>query len=256
MFFSSSLNFLTVLNFFFTFASYFGTAIEKLLLSNYYYMKKLIALISALTFATVSAFAQDQDPKAKAILDDLSKTTKAYKTIVSEYTFIILNKDKKQTEKQTGKVSVKGNKFRLEIPGNTIVCDGKTLWAHNKDANEVTIKNFDANNEDQLNPTKIFTMYESGFKYKYVKEEKVGTATCHVIDLFPAVKPEKKKYHTVKLYVDKVKKQVAKMVMLMKDGTTQSYEIKTFKANAEIPDSAFVFDLKPFKADQITDERE
>ncbi|MBA4241963.1 MAG: hypothetical protein C0448_14655 [Sphingobacteriaceae bacterium] len=219
-------------------------------------MKKIFLLIATITISTLNSFAQDQDPKAKSILDELSKVTKAYKTITSEYVFTILNKDKKQTEKQTGKVQVKGAKFKLDIPGNTIVCDGKTIWAHNKDANEVTIKNFEANNEDQLNPSKIFTMYETGYKYKYEKEEKVGTAICHVITLYPSVKPEKKKFHTIKLFVDKTKKQVTKLVMMMKDGSTQSYEIKTFKANAEIPDNLFVFDLKAFKADQITDERD
>jgi outer membrane lipoprotein carrier protein len=219
-------------------------------------MKKIITFISAFTFISLLSIAQDQDPKAKAILDDLSKITKSYKTITSDYVFTILNKDKKQTEKQTGKVQVKGSKFKLEIPGNTIVCDGKTIWAHNKDANEVTIKNFDGTNEDQLNPSKIFTMYETGYKYKYDSEEKVGTTTCNVITLFPSVKPEKKKFHTIKLYVDKVKKQVSKMVMLMKDGSTQSYDIKSFKPNLEISDNVFVFDTKPFKADQITDERD
>lgn len=220
-------------------------------------MKKTFSLLVSIIFiSTFGSFAQDQDPKAKSILDELSKITKTYKTITSEYIFTILNKDKKQTEKQTGKVMVKGSKFKLDIPGNTIVCDGKTIWAHNKDANEVTIKNFDSNNEDQLNPSKIFTMYETGYKYKYDKEEKVGAAVCHVIILYPSVKPEKKKFHTVKLFVDKSKKQVSKLVMLMKDGSTQSYEIKTFKANSEITDNVFVFDLKPFKADQVTDERD
>lgn len=219
-------------------------------------MKKIFVLLSVFMMASLITLGQDQDPKAKAILDDLSKTTKAYKTITSEYIFTIVNKDKKQTEKQNGKVQVKGNKFKLEIPGNTIVCDGKTLWAHNKDANEVTIKSFDASNDDQLNPSKIFTLYENGYKYKYDKEEKVGTAICHVIFLFPSIKPEKKKFHTIKLYVDKAKKQVAKMMMMMKDGSTQTYDIKTFKPNAEISDVVFTFDLKSFKADQITDERE
>lgn len=219
-------------------------------------MKKIFAILAALTLSLQVAVAQDQDPKAKAILDDLSKVTKSYKTIVSEYIFTALNKDKKVVEKQNYKVQVKGDKFRLDIPGNTIVCDGKTIWAHNKDANEVTIKRFDASNEDQLNPSKIFTMYENGFKYKYDKEEKVGAATYQVITLFPSVKPEKKKFHTIKLYVDKVKKQVGKLVMLNKDGTTQSYEIKSFKPNVELPDATFVFDTKGFKADQITDERE
>lgn len=219
-------------------------------------MKKIILLIATLTLSVFNSSAQDQDPKAKTILDDLSKVTKAYKTITSEYIFTILNKDKKQTEKQTGKVFVKGSKFKLEIPGNTIVCDGKTIWAHNKDANEVTIKNFDANNEDQLNPSKIFTMYETGYKYKYEKEEKVGTAICHVIILYPSVKPEKKKFHTVKIFVDKTKKQMTRLTMMMKDGTTQNYDIKTYKPNAVIAENVFVFDTKAFKADQITDERD
>src|ERR1700748_3609356 len=95
-----------------------------------------LLLISSFGFAQTPA-AAEQDPKAKAILDDLSKTTKSYKTISAEYELVLLKKEKKQTDKQTGKIEVKGNKFKLEIPGNTIVCDGKTVWTHNKDAQEV-----------------------------------------------------------------------------------------------------------------------
>ena len=216
-------------------------------------MKKLFyILLSALS---LNSLAQDQDPKAKGILDELSKTTKLYKTISADYNYTIFNKEKKQTDKLSGKIMVKGQKFKLLIPGNVIVCDGKTIWNHNKDAQEVTIKNFDANNEDQLNPSKIFTLYETGYKYKYDKEEKVGNALCHVIDLYPAVKPEKKKFHTIKLYVDKTKKQVAQLKMMMKDGGTQVYEIKSFKPNADIADATFTFDTKAFKPDQIIDER-
>ena len=89
-------------------------------------MKKLLSVLFVCVSFLVNA--QDQDPKAKAILDDLSKTTKAYKSITADYVFTILNKEKKQVEKQAGKVLIKGNKFKLDIPGNTIVCDGKTLY--------------------------------------------------------------------------------------------------------------------------------
>jgi outer membrane lipoprotein-sorting protein len=217
-------------------------------------MKKLFTL--SILFCSLLFNAQDQDPKAKAILDDLSKTTKTYKTISAEYGFTILNKEGKELEKQTGKVQIKGDKFKLEIPGNTIVCDGKTIWNHNKDAKEVTIKHFDATNEDQLNPSKIFTMYEKGYKFKYEKDEKVGAVNCSLINLFPADKPEKKKFHTIILYVDKTKKQVVQLKMLMKDGGKQIYVIKTFKPNTEMADAMFVFDTKGFKADQINDERD
>ncbi len=204
----------------------------------------------------MNTFAQDQDPKAKGILDDLSKTTKGYKTISADYVFTIFNKEKKQVEKQNGKVQVKGQKFKLEIPGNIIVCDGKNIWNHNKDAAELTIKNFDANNDDQLNPSKIFTLYETGYKYKFDKEEKLGTISCSVIDLYPSVKPEKKKFHTIKLYIDKTKKQVVQLKMIMKDGGSQLYEIKTFKPNLDLNDAMFSFDTKGFKPDQIIDERD
>lgn len=217
-------------------------------------MKQLITILfSAFVFLSN---AQEQDPKAKSILDDLSKTTKTYKTITSDFVLMMYNKDKKLTEKQAGKVVVKGQMFKLDIPGNSIVCDGKTIWNHNKDAKEVTIKTFDANNNDQLNPSKIFTIYETGFKFKYDKEEKVGAALCHVIDLFPTTDQQKKKYHTVKLFVDKTKKQVVQMKIMMKDGTMNTYEIKSFKPNTEIADASFVFDTKPFKPDQIIDERD
>lgn len=217
-------------------------------------MKHLLYIL--ICASTLNVFAQDQDPKAKTILDELSKTTKAYKTISADYIFTIFNKDKKQVEKQTGKVQVKGQKFKLEIPGNSIVCDGKTIWNHNKDAAEVTIKNFEANNDEQLNPSKIFTLYETGYKYKFDKEEKIGVVLCNVIDLYPTIKPEKKKFHTIKIYIDKAKKQVVQLKMLMKDGGSQLYEIKTFKPNLELADALFVFDTKAFKPDQIIDERD
>lgn len=215
-------------------------------------MKKFLTVL--LSCAYFCCVAQDQDPKAKAVLDEVSKRTRSFKTLTADVQFTATDKAKKEVEKQTWNIQAKGDKFRLEIPGTVIVCDGRTLWNYNKDAREVTIRHFDAESEDQ-NPSKMFTMYETGYKFKYDKEEKVGNALAHVIDLYPAVKPEKKRFHTVKLYVDKKKNQVIRMKMIMKDGGTQTYEVKNLKTNTDIPDSNFVFDLKGFKPDQINDER-
>ena len=216
-------------------------------------MKNL--LVAFLVCLGVGANAQDQDPKAKTILDDVSKTTKAYKTISAEVVFTIYDKNKKPAETpQNWKIMVKGDKFRLEIPGTTVICDGKTLWNYSKDAQEVTIKNFDPENDEQ-NPSKIFTMYETGYKFKYDKEVKVGVIACHGIDLFPVVKPEKKKFHTVKICIDKTKKQIVNLKMIMKDGGIQEYVVKSMKPNTEMADNLFVMDMKGIRADQINDER-
>jgi len=217
-------------------------------------MKKLLLLF--FTFCFLVSIGQDQDPKAKLILDDLSKNTKTFKTILAEVAFTMYNKEKKAIEKpQVWKIQVKGQKFRLEIPGTSIVCDGVTLWNYNKDAKEVTIKTFDPLSDEQ-NPSKIFTMYETGYKYTYDTEKKVGLVNCSVINLFPAIKPEKKKFHTVKLSIDKIKKQMIQLIMLMKDGGTQVYDIKSLKTNSDLADKLFVFDTKGLKPDQINDERD
>jgi outer membrane lipoprotein-sorting protein len=217
-------------------------------------MKKLLLLF--FTFCFLVSICQDQDPKAKLILDDLSKNTKTYKTILAEVAFTMYNKEKKAIEKpQIWKIQVKGQKFRLEIPGTSIVCDGVTLWNYNKDAKEVTIKTFDPLSDEQ-NPSKIFTMYETGYKYTYDTEKKVGLVNCSVINLFPAIKPEKKKFHTVKLSIDKIKKQMIQLIMLMKDGGTQVYDIKSLKTNSDLADKLFIFDTKGLKPDQINDERD
>jgi outer membrane lipoprotein carrier protein len=214
------------------------------------------ALTSVVLFNFSSAQTPtDNDPKAKKILDELSKTTKAHSTITAEYSYTIVNKDKKQVDKQEGKIQVKGNKFRLEITGNTIVCNGKKVWNHNKDQQEVSIKCYESGGEDMMDPTKVFTMYETGFKCKFEKEEKNEAGVMmQVISLYPTVKPEKKKYHTAKLYIDKTKKQIVELKLMMKDGGVQTFQIKKFVANTPYDDKHFVFDISKFSKDQVIDE--
>ncbi len=210
---------------------------------------KKIIIITFLAVANFSLMAQDQDPKAKKILDELSAKTKACTTIKAEFSWVIEKKDKTK-DTQVGKIQTKGAKYKLEIPGHEIYCDGKTVWDFIKDANEVQIKDMEVGGDDAINPSNIFTIYEKGFKYKFESED----ATTQVISLFP-INPDKKKFHTIKLYIDKTKKQITSVKMFMKEGTIQTYTIKTFLCSAVIPDADFVFDSKLHKGISIEDLR-
>lgn len=210
--------------------------------------RKKIALIAFLVISSLAINAQN-DPKAKTILDDLSQKTKAYTTIKAEFTFIAEKKDKTK-DTQNGKIQTKGSKYKLEIPGHEIYCDGKTVWDFIKDANEVQIKDMEVGGEDAVNPSTIFTLYEKGYKYKFDSED----ATKQAINLFP-VNPDKKKFHTVKLVVDKTKKQISSVKMMMKDGSVQTYEIKSFIGNSVIPDTDFTFNTKTHPGISVEDLR-
>jgi outer membrane lipoprotein-sorting protein len=212
-------------------------------------LSKINLFVALLAVGSLNISNAQNDPKAKGILDELSAKTKAYTSIKAEFSFTTEKKDKTK-DVQNGKIETKGKKYKLEIPGHEIYCDGKTVWEFIKDANEVQIKDMETEGEGSINPSNIFTIYEKGFKYKFEGED----ATTQTISLFPE-NPDKKKYHTAKLFVNKGKKEISSVKMLMKDGSTQTYTIKTFTPNAVIADSEFTFDAKAHPGVSIEDLR-
>lgn len=208
---------------------------------------KKTTLIALLTIGYLTSVGQN-DAKAKKILDEVSAKTKAYTSIKAEFSKILEKKDKSK-ETQDSKLETKGSKYKLVIPGHEIYCDGKTVWDFVKDANEVIIKDMEVD-DDALNPSTIFTMYEKGYKFKFDDED----ATTQIISLFPE-NPDKQKFHTIKLSIDKFKKQISSVKLMMKDGTTQTYVIKSFVGNSDIPDTNFTFNAKSHPGISVEDLR-
>jgi outer membrane lipoprotein-sorting protein len=209
----------------------------------------LLKNYAAVFFTTLSLALNAQEDRSKKILDDLSAKTKSYTTLKAEFSWTTERKDKSK-DTQEGKIQTKGAKYKLEIPGHDIYCDGKTVWDFIKDANEVQVKDMESGAEDAITPTNIFTIYEKGYKYKFEGED----ATTQIVSLFP-VNPDKKKFHTIKLTIDKNKKQIASVKVLMKDGSTQTYKIKSFLGNAALADTEFAFNSKNYPGVSLEDLR-
>lgn len=225
-------------------------------------MKKISFLMSLSSIYLLTCFygyaqknAQEPlDLKAKAILDELSKKTKAYTSIKAEFSYTLDNVQEKKNETQKGNLILKGEKYKLSIAGQEIVSDGKTLWTYMKDAGEVQIDNAPdpSKEEDSFSPTNIFSIYEKGFKYKFDKEESKDGKTIQIINLYP-IKANEKPYHTVKLFIDKGSKEITSVVILNKDGNKLTYQLTKFEANLPLKDSDFVFDTS--RAKDIIDLR-
>lgn len=212
-------------------------------------MKAILAVITA-SIISLGAFAQE-DAKAKAILDKLSAKTKSYKTVKADFTFTMVNKSDGLNESQSGKISLKGDKYFLTIQGQDIISDGNNIWTHLKESEEVQINSMDEDEEEGITPNKIFTLYEEGFKYKFV-EEKEGN---QIVNLYPKSADEKA-YHRITLHINKAKNQISKVVVFGKDGTNTSYKIKTFTANTAITDSYFTFNKTKYPNVEVIDLRD
>lgn len=221
-------------------------------------MKKLFFPLAfcLLALAALAQPAETIDSKAVTILQALDKKTKGYKTIYAEFTITQYGTDRKPGDSQKGALWVKGAKYKYDIKNEVVFCDSITTWTYLKDANEVQINKVDpTSDKGNLSPATIFSFYEKGFKSHFIDEEKVNSTLCQCVELYPK-HPEKEKYHTIRLFIDKLKNQVTKIAFLMKDGTMQAIVINKFTANSSLPDSTFTFNTKSYPGVEVEDLRE
>ena len=212
-------------------------------------MKGFLTLLTVIGIIT-SGFAQDE--KAKGILDKLSAKTKSYSTIKAEFQLTLINKSEGLNETQSGSIYLKGEKYFISIQGQDIICDGKSMWTHIKESEEVQINDLpDEDEEEYISPSKIFTLYEDGFKYKFLKDEN----GIQIINLYPKASDDKS-FHRIALFINKAKNQISKVKVYGKDGTTFIYKIKTFSPNVSISDTKFKFDKAKHPGVEVIDLRD
>lgn len=213
-------------------------------------MKKLVFAALLMFVGTVS-YSQ-YDPKALEILEAMSKKYKAITAFEANLTSGMTNETEGVKEEFKGKITVKGDKFRLLLDDQEIINNGATVWTYLPSAKEVNIDNFDPGSDD-VNPTKIFEMYKKGFKYLYLADKTEGGVVCEEIDLVPEKKDAQ--YFKIKMMIVKKDKSIQSWTMFDKAGNRYKYTITKFVPNIKVEDAFFTFDLKKYPGVEIIDLR-
>ncbi|MES2558777.1 MAG: outer membrane lipoprotein carrier protein LolA [Bacteroidota bacterium] len=216
-------------------------------------MKNLFVFL--FSFVIISAQAQQKkvvDKGADKLLNTISKRYKNFKTMKADFIYGIESKADKIQEKQKGTLLVKGNKFKLDIAGQLIICDNQTLWTYSKEVNEVQVNTYNPK-ESAIRLDDIFTMYGKGFLYKIADEMKEGSREIAVVELTP--KDKKRSFHKIKLTIDKTNQTILKSVVYDKNGTIHTYTITNQFPNIKLEDKAFVFDATKYPKVEVIDLR-
>jgi outer membrane lipoprotein-sorting protein len=132
--------------------------------------------------------------------------------------------------------------------------DGKTLYAYMKEANEVNISEPDPKDDNTLNPAKIFTIYETGYKIRYISEKFEETRSLQEIELYP--KDLKKDFSKIIIKIDKTKNELYSMQRFGKDGNTYTIKLINMTTNKEMDDAMFKFDKTKYPKVEIIDLRD
>lgn len=193
-------------------------------------------------------FSQGKDPKAIALLDEVSAKAKAYKSIKVEFSYTMVNLKAKINEEKSGTLLVSGDSYKMTAAGQTVICDGKTIWTYISESNEVQVNALE-NKDDALTPSKLLTSYNSNFKSKIIKS---ADNTVESVELIPTTS---KNFTKAILGIDKAKKQVKSFTLFDKSGNTFTYKIKSYLTDTPVTNADFTFDAKKFPGVEVIDMR-
>jgi len=208
-------------------------------------------VLAFFSFLSLSALAQ-YDPKALEILEAMSKKYKAIEAFEADISYTLSNDVEKINEEFKGKITVKGEKFRLALPEQEVYNNGTTVWTYLPDAKEVNIDNFDPDSDD-INPSKIYEIYKKGFKYLYLSDKTEGGVVCEEVDLVPDKKDAQ--YFKIKMMIVKKDKSIQSWTMYDKAGNRYKYTISKFNPNLKVDDAFFTFDPKKYPGVEVIDLR-
>jgi len=214
---------------------------------------RTILILTLIASSTVS-HGQEDVRKARRILRQVSKNYKRAKTLKAEFEISIKEPNAKKATKETGKLYLKGDQFKVELNDVDIICDGTTQWTYMKGLNEVQIVNYDPD-EREISPRNILTMYDNGFKYIWTGSKTVNGRVIDMIELVPKDDQEKKMYTKIKLEIDSKAKHILSSEILFRSGRIMKYTIKQQVENINLKAGFFKFDVKKHPGCTVVDLR-
>ncbi len=213
-------------------------------------MKKYIFLV-VIGLTGVTAYAQ-YDPQAREVLDNMSEKIRSINAYSASISNSLVNEVEGINDEFKGKITVKGDMYRLELDEQVVINNGTTVWTYLPDVNEVNIDNYDPD-EDEITPSKIYDAYKDGYKYIYMGNETKEGEMTHVIDLVP--NDLDAQFFKIKLYVSKKDNLLKGWTMFEKSGNQYIYAIRDFDSGISVKDSSFEFNPANYPGVEIIDLR-
>ena len=207
-------------------------------------------LLFALILTNQLLFSQAKKT-SEEILKDVSEKTKSYSSIKVNFTYNMDNPGAKVHESETGTLLVKGDKYRLDIAGQNVICDAVTSWTYLAESNEVQVNAVETD-EAVITPTKLLSSYSEDYKSKLTGEVTKNGQALYVIEL----KPNNVKSVTgVELNIDKELLRIMRIAIQDKSGNTFTYIVNKFETNVPVKDSDFTFNEKDHPGVEVIDMR-
>ena len=210
---------------------------------------KYILLI--FTFLITGVIIAQSDKEAEKLLSEVIDKTASYDNFKVELSYTMVNKEMDIDEKKTGIIYVAKDNYRIEMEGQIIISDSKTVWTYLEDSEEVMVSNVE-DSDESISPTKILTTYNEDYKAKFDQDNKYKNSDLKSINLKPN---DGKQFETMAILVNQKKLTLEQFSVFDKNGNVFTYHIISLTPNLDLPDSTFTFNPADYPDVDVIDMR-
>lgn len=203
-------------------------------------MKKTLLLIIGILIS-INLSAQN----AEEFLNNVIEKIKSYNDISIVFNYKIINKEANIYENMIGYASIKGDSYKLNVDGQEMISDGKVLWTHIIDDEEVMIS--EVTEDTNVSPLAIIESFSNNITVKFL-ENNAETKAVEIKE------NDGENFEKIILTTDK-DLRIKKIHAYFSEGNEFVYEITEFTTNQNLPDSMFTFNESLYPNVEVIDMR-
>ena len=222
--------------------------------SSFFFGPRQVLLSLLVSGSSLGNVFSQEDPSADILLAKISEKMQGYEAVHAEYESKMIDRQSDFEMVQTGEVWVQGERYHLELGEYTIICDGQTVWTYEPEMGECYVDDAETIAEDGIDPARMFTIWEEGFKKVLKGPQRLGDVTLTRVDLYPTGS-EEQGYHTIQCFIDESALELVQLLVKGRDGTDVEYTILKMEGNGDAPKDGFTFELGNYPGATLIDNR-
>ena len=216
----------------------------------------LALLLSLSVYSQDYTKAEDSDPEARRILNQVRQKYEAYTSIEANFALDIEFPEQPK-ETQSGTLARSGDKYRVNFGGQEVLSDGNALYLIMHGNESVQINNLPEPGEDTGLPSTqaLFKFYDNGqFTYSLIDTQTEGRQVVHIIEFKPTDRSSE--YAKLRMIVARDSKEIVRVKAFAKDGSRYTFRINNLDSNKRFASDYFTFNKAKYPGYYIEDLRE
>lgn len=199
---------------------------------------KTINIFIVAVLSMFSLSAQDSQ-KAENLLNEVSSKVKSYDNMIIDFKYTLENPAENVSQETRGDVTIKGEKYLLNLMGTTQLFDGEKIYTIIPEDQEINISEYIEEDENNITPSKMFTFYEEGYNYDWDITQDVKGRKIQYVRLTP--KDSDADIKDILLGIDTQTKHIYNLIQTQENGTKITITVRNFKTDQPISDNLFTF---------------